>query len=163
VVPLLRSAIEDSREFPGLLTSTIQRRGRPSCVRNLPRPAYPLLVEAIGEGELSAALAPKVCAFGVPHRKRPAEHQSIPALLTAGFSGHDPHRIMHMCGLDEEPVWLAEVASIHGRSVSMQPAVTHEDYFLRRTAHALTPYSTMLCRRPSTWHTQQATTTLTCL
>jgi hypothetical protein len=21
--------------------------------------------------------------------------------LTAGFSGHDPHRMMHMCGLDE--------------------------------------------------------------
>ena len=23
---------------------------------------------------------------------------------TAGFSGHDPHRMMHMCGLDEGPV-----------------------------------------------------------
>jgi hypothetical protein len=24
--------------------------------------------------------------------------------VTAGFSGHDPHRMMHICGLDEEPV-----------------------------------------------------------
>jgi hypothetical protein len=23
---------------------------------------------------------------------------------TAGFSGHDPHRVMHICGLDEGPV-----------------------------------------------------------
>jgi hypothetical protein len=43
-------------------------------------------------------------------------------IFSIGFSGHDPHRIMHMRGLEEGPVWLAEVASIHGRSVSMQPA-----------------------------------------
>jgi hypothetical protein len=29
---------------------------------------------------------------------------TVGALLTAGFSGHDPHRMMHMCGLDEGPV-----------------------------------------------------------
>jgi low temperature requirement protein LtrA len=27
-----------------------------------------------------------------------------PELVTAGFSGHDPHRMMHICGLDEGPV-----------------------------------------------------------
>jgi transposase-like protein len=25
-------------------------------------------------------------------------------VLTAGFSGHDPHRMMHICGLDAGPV-----------------------------------------------------------
>jgi len=27
------------------------------------------------------------------------------AVVTAGFSGHDPHRMMHICGLDGRPLW----------------------------------------------------------
>src|SRR5215217_2594685 len=27
-----------------------------------------------------------------------------PKAFTAGFSGHDPHRMMHICGLDGRPV-----------------------------------------------------------
>jgi hypothetical protein len=50
VVPFLRSPIEDACEFRRALTSTVQWQGRPRCARDVPRPAYPLLVEAIGEG-----------------------------------------------------------------------------------------------------------------
>src|SRR4028118_909515 len=57
------------------------RGGGPARVRHAVRFAGPLLVEAIGEGELPATPAPEACAFRVPHRKRPTEHRSFPALL----------------------------------------------------------------------------------
>ena len=39
------------------------------------------MVEAIGEGELFAALAPEKGALLTPHRKRPAENRPFPALF----------------------------------------------------------------------------------
>ena len=63
VFSLLRFAIEDPREFLSALTSAVPQRDRPYRAHDVPRPAYPLLVEAIGEGKLPAALAPEACAF----------------------------------------------------------------------------------------------------
>ncbi len=90
----LRCAVGDSSELRRVLTSTVSWRCRPRRARDVSRPAYPLLVEAIGEGELSAALAPKVCAFRVPHRKGSAEHHSLPTLFT--HEDDPPGRTVHL-------------------------------------------------------------------
>ena len=82
MVSFLRSAVGDACKFPGALTSTVQRRGRPRRARGVTRSAHRLLVEAIGKGELSTALTSEACAFRVPHRKGSTEHHSLPALLT---------------------------------------------------------------------------------
>src|SRR5215207_348742 len=59
--------------------------------------AYPLLIEAVGEGEPSAALAPEVGAFRAPHRKRLAEHRPLPALPAHEDypPGETPGRTVH--------------------------------------------------------------------
>jgi hypothetical protein len=68
VAPFLRSAVGDSRQFPGALTSTVQRRGRPRrCT--VPRAAKRLLVEAISKREPSTMLTPEVCALRIPRCK----------------------------------------------------------------------------------------------
>src|ERR671912_387986 len=59
VVPFLRSAVGGSRQFPGALNSTVQRRGRPRRPRAVPRAAKRLLVEAISKCEPSATLTPE--------------------------------------------------------------------------------------------------------
>ena len=93
-VPFRRFAIEGPREFPGALTSTVQRRDRPHSALDVPHFARPLSVEAIGERELSAALAPEACAFRVPHRERSAKHRSISALLA--HEDDPPRRTVHL-------------------------------------------------------------------
>src|SRR5215211_5137005 len=52
-----------------------------------------------------ACLAPSWLVLRDP--SRPSERRRSrgdPTALTAGFSGRDPHRMMHICGLDEGPV-----------------------------------------------------------
>jgi hypothetical protein len=69
VAPFLRSAVGDSRQFPGALTSTVQRRGQPRRPRAVPRAAKRLLVEAISKREPSTTLTPEVCALRIPRCK----------------------------------------------------------------------------------------------
>ena len=94
VIPLLLFAMEDPREFGGALTSTVQWRGRPHSARDAVRFACRLLVEAIGEGKLPAALAPEACPLRVPHRKWPTEHRSVPAFLA--HKEDPPGRTVHL-------------------------------------------------------------------
>ena len=39
--------------------------------------------------------------FCQSHRPHFRAYREFSDSLTAGFSEHDPHRMMHMCGLDE--------------------------------------------------------------
>jgi hypothetical protein len=95
VISFLRSAVGDSRTFPGALTSTVWRGEQCRHARNVPHSVCSLLVETIGEGEPPAALAPEVSGTRAPHRKRLAEHRSLAAILAhednpPGRTGHVP-------------------------------------------------------------------------
>jgi hypothetical protein len=68
---------------------------RPASQRSRGPPlARPLSVEAIGERDLSAALAPEACAFRVPHRERSDKHRSVSALLA--HEDDPPRRTVHL-------------------------------------------------------------------
>ena len=135
VVSLFRAAIEASCEFPSALTSTVQRRGRPARARDAVRFACPLLVEAIGEGKLPAALAPEACAFRVPHRKRPTEHRSLPALLA--HKDDPPGRTVHLptplfsCG-GRPTTWHTREASTTSTSFELTQVLVHLRSIKRR-------------------------------
>jgi hypothetical protein len=71
----------DARVSCEALASALDRRGPP---RHSHRGLFcidPLMVEAIGERELSAAGAPETGASRAPHRKRLAEHRTFPTIL----------------------------------------------------------------------------------
>jgi hypothetical protein len=62
----------------------------PSCLLRFGVPRLDhIVVEAIGEGEVLAALASEGGALRTPHRKRPTEYRPFPALLAGQY---DPFR-----------------------------------------------------------------------
>jgi len=145
VVPFFRCAVGDCRAFPEAPTSTVEWRGRPRYSRGFLRPAYPLLVEAIGEGKLPAALAPEVSPFRVPHRKGPAEHYALPTLFT---QEDDPlRRTVHLttprffCG-GRQTTWHTLEATTTSTSFELTQALVNLRSMKRKFRVSLPRYST---------------------
>lgn len=71
-----------------------------------------MLPARVAKHSLCITAGDETSAFFVPAERRSAAACPSIVGLTAGFSEHDPHRMMpHMCGLNEGPVLLAEATS----------------------------------------------------
>jgi hypothetical protein len=73
--------------------SRVCRRGRPRRVRDAAYFAEPISVDAIGGGELLAALASGERTARAPHRERPVQYRLLPALLA--HEDDPPRRTVH--------------------------------------------------------------------